>query len=133
MSSGNKTQAQRQGQKIEQLAAQYLQRQGVTIIEKNMTCRHGEIDIIGKHGGTLLFVEVRFRGNTHYGSGAETVNWLKQQKLIKAAQYYLQSKKLSDNIGCRFDVVSVSRNTGTSPAQEYIFQWIPNAFDNACS
>ncbi len=123
-----KQQARLQGQVIEALAAEYLRQRGITIVETNMTCRHGEIDIIARQDQTLIFVEVRYRRRPQFGSGAETVTWGKQQKLVKTAQVYLQEKHLTNSVNCRFDVISVGPAAESDDNRPYQFNWIPNAF-----
>lgn len=85
----------------------------------------GEIDLILTDKDQLVFVEVRYRKSSFYGSGAETVTWHKQQKLIRTALYYLQgTKKSLDEISCRFDVVEVSPH----PEGKLDITWIKDAF-----
>lgn len=73
---------------------------------------------------TLVFVEVRFRYNSrNYGGAIESVNYAKQNKLIKAAYVYLQQKKIMEKMPCRFDVIALSSKL-TNPQVE----WIKNAF-----
>lgn len=111
------------GDNVELFAENHLKKQGLTLVEKNFNSRFGEIDLIMLDNSTLVFVEVRFRANTSYGSGAETVNFRKQQKIIKTAQLYLQANKKMQQRDCRFDVVSV-----TLAAQEPLIEWHQNAF-----
>lgn len=111
------------GDHVELFAENHLKKQGLTLIDKNFNSRFGEIDLIMLDKSALVFVEVRFRANTSYGSGAETVNFRKQQKIIKTAQLYLQANKKMQQRDCRFDVVSV-----TLAAQEPLIEWHQNAF-----
>lgn len=111
------------GDKVELFAENHLKKQGLTLVEKNFNSRYGEIDLIMLDSSALVFVEVRFRANTRFGSGAETVNLRKQQKIIKTAQLYLQANKKMQQRDCRFDVVSV-----TLAAQEPLIEWHQNAF-----
>ncbi|HEY9030602.1 MAG TPA: YraN family protein [Kangiella sp.] len=111
------------GDNVELFAENHLKKQGLTLVEKNFNSRFGEIDLIMLDNSTLVFVEVRFRADTSYGSGAETVNFRKQQKIIKTAQLYLQANKKMQQRDCRFDVVSV-----TLAAQEPLIEWHQNAF-----
>ncbi len=112
------------GQFCEQAVCQHLQQQGLLMIEKNYRCRMGEIDLIMQHKECLVFIEVRFRQQQSYGSSAETVDFRKQQKLIRCASHYLQKHRLTDQKACRFDVVGVKLNA----AKILQFQWIQNAF-----
>ena len=75
----------------------------------------------------LVFVEVRFRRNSYFGGGLESITMAKQHKLRKTAELYLQQNKQYEN--ARFDVVSMSKNTQTKGSkQQYTFDWITNAF-----
>ena len=84
----------------------------------------GEIDLIMTSASFLIFVEVRYRASTTYGSPLETVTRRKQKRIIRTASHYLLSKLKSHNIPCRFDVVGVTENKDGS----LDYQWIPQAF-----
>ena len=112
---------QEQGKKSEQLACEFLQGRGLTLVERNYRCRLGELDLIMRDGSSVVFVEVRFRRNGRYGTAAETVNRAKQKRLIRAASLYLQSRRI--DASCRFDVVAV---VGAGP--DTTLRWIKNAF-----
>jgi putative endonuclease len=76
---------------------------------------------------TLVFVEVRFRKNSNFGGGLESITLSKQKKLRKTAELYLQQK--NQELNARFDVVSMSKNTQTIlDKQTYTYDWITNAF-----
>ncbi len=111
-----------QGLAAEEQARRYLEDQGLTLLERNYHCRGGEIDLVMCDGGCLVFVEVRLRRSSRYGSGAESVDWRKQQKLIRAARHYLLARRAGDK-PARFDVVALS-GRGT----QLEIQWIRNAF-----
>jgi len=113
-----------QGQHAEQQAAEFLQQQGLKPLERNYRCRSGEIDLIMQEPEGLVFVEVRFRRHTHFGGAAASVDRNKQQKLLRAAQHYLQQKNAFDR-PCRFDVVAVTPGRDGTPE----FEWIKNAFE----
>lgn len=115
------------GRAAEQAACQFLEHQGLVLLEKNYRCRYGEIDLIMQHGNALVFIEVRYRSNTRYGSGSETINYQKQQKLIATASHYLQKHKQSANQHCRFDVISLTASNEKKIDMAKI-QWISNAF-----
>lgn len=123
------------GKQIEDLICFYLSRQKLKLIARNYTCRYGEIDLIMRDKTTLVFIEVRYRQNFKFGSSLETVNLAKQNKIIKTAEYYLQSHDLSEKISCRFDVIGVRPNVNYPQQQAFISQlkqaqveWIKNAF-----
>ena len=108
----------------ESLAVKALKKAKYKIIERNFNARIGEIDIIAKDKDYLCFVEVRMRKSEEHGSGAETVNIYKQQKIIKAAWVYLVKNNLTD-CPCRFDVVSITGDGGKESRVEII----KNAFE----
>ena len=108
------------GDEAEQMACRYLEGQGLVLRERNYRCRRGEIDLIMQAGNQLVFVEVRYRKNSRYGSAAESITATKQARIINAASHYLQ--RLPGEPGCRFDVVAISGNRGER------INWIPDAF-----
>lgn len=95
------------GRKAEDAAADYLEQQGYRLRKRNFRCFVGEIDIIAEDGETLVFVEVRSRSGADFGWHQETVNWVKQRKVRKVAEYYLQCNKELQQRECRFDVIGV--------------------------
>ncbi len=106
----------------EQLAAHFLQTQGMKILERNVRTRLGEIDLVCCEGNTIVFVEVKTRSSNRYGSGSEAVGMRKQKRLARLAQAYLVSHQL-ESTAVRFDVVSVQLEAG----QPFI-EHIPGAF-----
>jgi putative endonuclease len=111
------------GRRGEEIAAHWLTKQGYKIIEKNFSCRFGELDLVARHRAELVFVEVRCRQGEDYGWPEETVNLKKQKKLRKLAAFYLQRNKLNEHF-CRFDVVAITFRE-SEPVR---IQLIPNAF-----
>jgi len=109
------------GQQAEQLACEYLQQQGLILVERNYYCRLGEIDLIMQHQKSLVFIEVRYRKNNLFGGALESITAKKQDKLQKTALHYMQQHKTRQNT--RFDVVAI---TGQSPQQT--LEWIQNVF-----
>ena len=111
------------GEQLESFAQTTLKKSGCKIVETNFLCKLGEIDIILKDQNTLVFVEVRYRKNASFGGALESVDYKKQQKIIKAAQLYLVENKLSNTMPCRFDVFAIE-----GPLNRLKYQWIKNAF-----
>ena len=111
------------GQQAEKAAARALKKSGLKLIEKNFRGKMGEIDLIMQDKEELVFVEVRLRNHQDYASALESVDYKKQQKLIKTAQFYLQKHQLADTVPCRFDVVAIA-----FLADKTSFDWIKNAF-----
>lgn len=110
-----------QGAAAEDLALRYLEVQGLTLVTRNFRCRLGELDLIMRDGEHLVFVEVRSRRQTCYGTPAESVTRTKQQKLLRTAALYLQRQHLE--LPCRFDIVAVLQ-----PGGEPKIEWIRDAF-----
>ena len=94
------------GTKYEQLAGQHLEGCGYEILEYNFHSRNGEIDIVAKHQGYIVFVEVKYRENDKAGHPLEAVSTGKQRNICKCASYYLKKHGLYD-APVRFDVVSI--------------------------
>ncbi|NNV04017.1 YraN family protein [Brevibacillus sp. MCWH] len=107
------------GQRGEQIAALFLQQKGYRVIERNVRTRQGEIDLIAWDGDILVFVEVRTRTSTAYGTAAESVTWRKQRKLRELALAYLQHYEKSVP-RFRFDVVAICCRPDQSPEIEHI-------------
>lgn len=113
------------GEAIEREAATFLVRQGMALVCRNFQCRLGEIDLIMHSRGTLVFVEVRYRSTSHFGSAVSTVDTRKQHKLVRTAQFYLQRSGLREQLPCRFDVLGISPSAHDGSLQ---FDWIKAAF-----
>jgi putative endonuclease len=96
---------QQLGQEGEQKALEYLQQQGLVLIEKNYRRPFGEIDLIMREHSTLVFVEVRSRAQGLFGGAAASITPTKQRRLVLAAQSYLQA--YTHPPACRFDVVAI--------------------------
>ena len=122
------TTTREQGEFTESLACQFLENKGFKFIERNFNCRFGEIDLIMQDNDSLVFVEVRYRRNNNYGSGAETITANKQSKLIKTASAYLQRHAKLNQYPARFDVISITGPIETTNIENIKFDWIENAF-----
>lgn len=96
------------GAQYEKLAGQHLEQQGYEILAYNYRCRFGEIDIVAKEGGYLVFAEVKYRKNSRVGNPLEAVDKRKQQQISRTAAYYLLRYGYREDMPCRFDVVAVS-------------------------
>jgi putative endonuclease len=113
------------GRKSEALAAKYLKKLGYKFITKNYRTKLGEIDIIAKDRGTLVFVEVKARQSAQYGSPKAAVTHQKQKKISMVALAYLKSTRQMQT-AARFDVVSIDYSQGRP-----VIEVIKNAFDLA--
>lgn len=101
------------GSQAEQLARRFLEQHGLRFKQANFRCKRGEIDLIMQDGETLVFVEVRYRSNSRFGSAAESVDRHKQRKLVTTALFYLQSKPELAQQASRFDVIAISGDSGS--------------------
>lgn len=99
------------GEKGEAAAVEYLRCHGYAVLRQKYRARTGEIDIIAKKDGVLVFVEVKTRRSTRYGLPAEAVTYRKQQKIIQTALCYLAQTQQPDAL-CRIDVIEVYEADG---------------------
>ncbi len=89
----------------EKEAGKFLKKNGFKILDKNYRTPYGEIDIVAKEKKVLVFVEVKYRKTSLFGTPQEAVNFKKQQKIIKSAIIYMKEKNISRDY--RFDIVSI--------------------------
>ena len=116
---------QRVGRSGEALAAEYLGRRGYRILHRNYRTRQSEIDIIARHRGIIVFVEVKARRSRDYGHPKWAVTPAKQRRISKAALEYLKKERLMD-ARARFDV-----EIGKSMDAEPCIEVFANAFELA--
>ena len=95
----------------EKLAAGYLKKNGYKILCKNYKNKLGEIDIIARDGGEIVFIEVKTRSADPYLSGVYSVDRRKQFHIMRTASLYMSEKKLS--LQPRFDIIEVEINRST--------------------
>lgn len=107
----------------EQLVCQWLQQHGFQVLTCNFRCRSGEIDIVAREDGYLVFVEVKYRSSTGSGLPEEAVDRRKQRVISRVALFYMQRYGYGPDTPVRFDVAAVS---GT---EERTVQLYRNAFD----
>ncbi|WP_045225483.1 YraN family protein [Methyloterricola oryzae] len=112
------------GEQAETAALEYLKAQGLSLVERNFRCRRGEIDLVMREGSGLVFVEVRYRASSRYGSPLESIDARKRGRLVAAASHYLAVNRV--DCPARFDVVALT----PGPAQLEL-QWIKNAFQDS--
>ncbi|AGA87763.1 MAG: YraN family protein [Gammaproteobacteria bacterium HGW-Gammaproteobacteria-9] len=117
--------SQSSGRSAESLALHHLSSKGLRLLERNWSCRSGELDLVMLDGDTVVFVEVRYRRHTAWGGALESVDMRKQHKLIKTAQLFLQKESRWARSPCRFDVVAIAATGKTED-----LNWIRNAFDS---
>ena len=112
------------GQKGEAEASLYLKRKGYKIITTNYRCMFGEIDLIARYGGVLIFIEVKTRTSTNFGAPTAAVTYRKQVQISKVAHHYLVTHHKEDS-DARFDVVSILSQKGEKTEIKHI----TNAFE----
>lgn len=103
----------------ETLAAAFLEKQGVSILERNFRDRNGEIDLIGRDGEYLVFFEVKYRRGAGMGHPEEAVGSAKQRQICRVADYYRISHGISPQEAQRYDVVAIEGEQ---------IRWVKNAF-----
>jgi putative endonuclease len=96
----------RRGAQWEGAAAEYLKRQGAVILAKNYRRGPGEVDLIARMDGCVVFVEVKQRGSGTRGTPGEAVSRTKQARISGAALYYLKEHRLLEE-RVRFDVIEI--------------------------
>lgn len=113
------------GRQYEDRAGRLLRSAGLEVVARNFRCKLGEIDLICRDGGTLVFVEVRYRSSTRFACAAASVTAAKQRRLWATAQLYLQQRGLTEQQRCRFDILAFDETRSTG---EDGIQWLKNAF-----
>lgn len=111
------------GREGEHVAEQFLRKKGYKVVERNYRCAAGELDLIVLDRRVVVFVEVKTRSGKGFGSPLEAVEFHKQRRMIRAAQFFLSANKLHQR-DARFDVVGISWS-GREPVVEHI----ENAFE----
>jgi len=117
------TDARARGAGVEAAARGFLLGHGLQAVAANASYRFGELDLVMLDGGTLVFVEVRYRRGSGFGGGAASVDAGKRRKLVQAAQAFLLAHPRYADASCRFDVVDACGD----PAAP-VFDWLRDAF-----
>lgn len=108
----------RQGSEYEHKALAYLQRQGLTLRDRNYRCKLGELDLVMQDGNTIVCVEVKFRKRSDYGSAIYSVSPAKMAKLIRTFSRYLLECRLNPaHVSQRIDVICINGSN---------LQWLKN-------
>jgi len=100
----------------EKLAADFLTERGYGIVETNFRCPEGEIDIVARHGESLVFVEVRTRSSRRFGTPEESITAVKKERMRLAAARY---RETHDDVPqqWRLDVVVIELGRGRKPSR----------------
>ena len=107
----------------EEQAVAYLRARGIKILKRNYRTPVGEIDIVAREKKLLLFIEVKTRRGTAFGTPQEAVGYRKQQQIIRTAHWYLAREK-TRGLQPRFDVLAVLCQSGEAAQITYL----PDAF-----
>lgn len=105
----------------EELAAEYLQKNGYAILETNWVFQKAEIDILAQKNNTLAVVEVKTRSSIEFGLPQDFVKPKKIQLLVKAVQAYVTENDL--DLDVRFDIIAISKK-----GQEFVIEHLTDAF-----
>ena len=109
----------------EELACEFLTRQGLVTLKRNFSARTGEIDLVMLDGTIVVFVEVRSRKSNSHLHVLETIDFRKRKRIIRTSQLYLQNNRSLNYDQCRFDIILLTGNSNHRAVE-----WIKNAFEN---
>lgn len=115
--------AKASGDQGEACVAEYLERRGWTVLDRQWRCRYGELDLVAQDGGTVCFIEVKRRGPRSIGLPREFVDGRKRERLRKTAAVYLAEQETEAR--ARFDVAEVYEEENGRLRIEYL----ENAFE----
>lgn len=108
----------------ERHAEEFLLKRGYVTLYRNFRTRYGEIDLVMKDGEDMVFIEVRTKSGTRFGTPAETVGNRKIARITRMAKMFFAMRNLPADIPCRFDVIGIVMN----PDGKIDIEHIRNAF-----
>jgi len=114
--TGNRHELGRWG---ERTAERYLGELGYEILDRNVRTSYGELDLVARFGEVMVFVEVKTRTTTEFGSPEEAITHQKATHLLQSAQAYLVTKNLPE-MDWRIDIVTVYKARGQPPVITHI-------------
>lgn len=112
------------GAAAEDLAAGYLAGRGIRVLERNVRCKGGEIDILCLDGSLLAVIEVRQRAGARFGGPLASVTRAKQRRIICAARHVQKTRACAHGRSLRFDVIGIEG----LPEGVHEISWIKDAF-----
>ncbi|WP_256484736.1 YraN family protein [Endozoicomonas sp. 4G] len=119
----------KQGLSAENRALSYLKTRGMQLVKRNYACKAGEIDLVMLDRETLVFIEVRSRSPSQFGSAAESITIHKQHKIRKAAGHFLALHSQHQHRLCRFDALLLKHSsTHRDENSEGDIEWIKGIF-----
>lgn len=107
------------GRAAEDAAERFFRQQGYVVMDRNVRMANGEIDLIARHGDTIVFVEVKARRTEEFGGAVYAIDRRKEKRLIRLASQYLAQHGLSQR-PCRFDVILCQGDSKTSDQIQHI-------------
>ena len=116
--------ARSRGSASEILAAAYLESRGLRMLARNWRCKGGELDLVALDGVTLAIIEVRQRSRAGFGGAPASVTVAKQQRILRAARYFMLRHAAWRAYAVRFDVLALHG----VPDGEHRIEWIKAAF-----
>ena len=112
------------GREAEDIALRYLQKHGLTLLQRNFRSRFGEIDLIVQQNNTIIFVEVRARKTAAFMHPVESVDYRKRHRIRKTSQVYMHKTAAWNRFDVRYDVVALTGNASRGMK----IDWIKAAF-----
>lgn len=109
------------GSAAEDRALLFLQGQGLKLVARNWRCKAGELDLVMRDADTVVIAEVRKRTRSDYGNAAETVDWRKQARLVRATRLLLAWRPELAEAPLRFDLVTLDGDGN--------IEWLREAFE----
>lgn len=106
----------------EERAAQWLGAAGAKLLLRNYRCKMGELDLIARHGNTLIIAEVRLRSSARFGGAAASITWAKRRRIVRTTRHLLARHPALQKLAVRFDAVLLDGEAGE-------IEWIKGAFD----
>ena len=107
------------GNRGEDLAVAFCLSHGYRIVDRNWSCRMGEIDLIAEQNGVTHFIEVKTRRTTEFGNPEESITSTKLQHLRRAIEMYLRMAK-SPPVQYQADALAITMREGKPPEVHFI-------------
>ena len=115
--------AENGGRKAENYAALYLRLKGYKILERRFKTRNGEIDLIARKGGTLVFTEVKKRRTLSQAQDSLTPR--NKGRVLKASEIFISRNSFAQKLAHRYDAVFITGRFWGRPVH-YIDLWRPH-------
>jgi putative endonuclease len=107
------------GRKSEGIAIDFLRQKGFNIVQKNFYCSLGEIDIIAKHRGVFVFIEVRSTRGSFFHNPIDSISRLKTNRIGILSQIWFKKNHIRD-ASLRFDVIGITYKGTDIPLIEHV-------------